>query len=108
MATLQDLISQAQRIAKDVGGRRYPADVCLPMVNLVIKEAKRVRPDLFFGKFGTPYADLALTATFPLPPEYEPGAIKAIVSWIDVGDDEYSNDGRAAAFMKMWQEALLA
>lgn len=106
MATMQAIIDRARVLVQDAAKDRYKDPDCLAQLNDAVKEAKRLRPDLFFGQFGTPYADLVLGGTFPLPPEYEPSAIKCLVFWMDAQEDEYSNDGRAGAFMAMWLKEL--
>jgi hypothetical protein len=108
MATMQAIIDRARVLLQDASKVRYTDPECLGALNDGIKMAKRLRPDLFFGQYGTPYADLALGGTFPLPPEYEPAAIKALVFWSDAREDEYANEGRGAAFLAMFEKDLLA
>lgn len=108
MATMQALIDRARVLLTDKNKNRFTDDQCLGSLNDAIKMSKRVRPDLWFGTYGTPFADLALGGTFPLPPEYEPAAIKCLVFWCDARESEYTDDGRAAAFLAMFEKYLMA
>lgn len=106
MATAQDIIDRARVVAQD-DGTRYKDEQALAQLNDCLKSAKRLRPDLWFGKYGTPLVDLALGGTIPLPPEFEPALVKALVFWFDLQEDEYSNDSRAAACLTLFEKELL-
>ena len=106
MALVSALIARAMVVVQDNSQGRYqPSDV-LGQVNDAVKMSRRLRPDLWYGQYGTPMVDLALTDPFPLPPEYEPAIVKCIVFWCDAREDEYSNDSRGAQFMAMFEKYL--
>lgn len=105
---MQAIIDRARVLLNDDAKRRYTDPQCLGSLNDALKTAKRHRPDLWFGQYGTPFTDLAIGDTFPLPPEYEPAAVKALVFWQDAREDEYSDEQRGAAFLKMFMGDLLA
>ena len=103
MATMQALIDRARTLLQDASKKRYTDDQCLGALNDAIKMARRIRPDLWFGRYGTPLVDLALTGTFPLPPEYEPAAIKCLIFWQEARDDEYTTESRGGAFLATFE-----
>lgn len=107
MATMQALIDRARVLLTDANKRRFTDTQCLGSLNDAVKMSKRIRPDLWFGQFNAPYADLAAGDTYPLPPEYEPAAIKCLVFWCDARESEYTEDGRAAAFLGMFEKYLI-
>lgn len=110
MATIGALINEARVILQDEADLpyRYSDAELLTNYNLAMKSAKRLRPDLWLGSYGTPYADATSTvATFPLPPEYEGTITNYVVARSEFRDDEFAIDNRAATFMAVFEQQLV-
>ena len=82
-------------------GDRYTDSRIIDALNLGVLDTRRSRPDMFIGRFddATPQFT-GLTETFSLPEVIVPPLVAYAVGWIEMGDDEYTQDGRAAALMK--------
>ena len=106
MATMQALIDRARVLLQNASKTRYTDDQCLGALNDVVKMARRLRPDLWFGQYGAPMVDLALGETYPLPPEYEAAAIKCLVFWCNARDSEFSSETRAVFFLDRFEKYL--
>lgn len=87
---------------------RYDTDQLERFVTFAVREAKRIRPDLFLGSFANPIDDLTSSNPFPMPDEYAPTVANFAVSRAEFRDDEFTVDGRAVALLKLYQQQLLS
>lgn len=80
--------------------KRYTDASLLRALNLCLLELRYKRPDLFIGTFteNTPQA-AALSDDVRVPEIAIPGIVAYIAGWVEMRDDEYTTDGRAAALM---------
>ena len=108
MSTLQTIIDEARVLLNDDDKVRYSDARLLSYANQALAEARRVRPDLFLGSFGSGASTYVLTDTSPLPLEYEPYLQDYIVGRSNSRDDEYTLDGRATAFIVRFKSGLLS
>jgi hypothetical protein len=66
---------------------------------------RRIRPDLFIGRFTTqlPTFDSTETAkTYPLEDMYFPASVNYMVSMAEMRNDQSAVDGRASAFLGLF------
>jgi len=107
MALFSSIISSAQVFLQDTAGTRYTSSQLMEYANEAVAEAKRIRPDLFFGSYNTPLSTYTTSSTVPLPVEYEAYLKDYIVSRAEMRDDEASNDVRSLAMMQRFRTGLL-
>ncbi len=96
-----DLVRKIRQTVQDIAGDRYTDARIFDAINLGVLDTRRSRPDMFIGRFdaATPqFTDL--TQEFSLPEVIIPPIVSYAVGWIEMGDDEYTQDGRAAAMFK--------
>ena len=85
---------------------RYPDSDLLKFANDGIAKAYVIRPDLRFGSYGTAFADLATTSSFPLPTEYRSAIAAYIVARNQSGDDAFVIEQRAEMEMQLYLHEL--
>lgn len=108
MATMQEVVDRARIPINDADDDRYDDTVLLDFANAGIARALEIRPDLWFGSYGTPFSPLALTGTFPLPYAKLQTIADYVTFRAETADDEHVNSNRAVAFLKFFEEALLS
>lgn len=95
------MIARVKETLQDKDGDRYSDARIIAAMNLGILDTRRGRPDLFIGRFDQPTPQYtAASETFDLPEIMIPPLVAYMVGWIEMADDEYSDDGRAVAMMK--------
>ena len=109
MATYADIILQARPQLQDLAvPYRYSDIELLVGANDAVKIVRKLRPDTFIGKFNTPIADALLTDTFPLGDEYKKVIRDYVVAHGNLRDSEDAATGKAAVFMAMFKEGMMA
>lgn len=106
MATFQHIVDQARKDLQDADKVRYTDAELLQYAIDGVLEARRMRPDLFFGGYGTTTTSYTLASTFPVPATYEMLFTHYIVFRAEFRDDEYAVDGRAVAFLTRFEKEL--
>ena len=114
-ATLDEIINEAWNVLQDTDAtsRRYSQSRLLDAYNFALREAYRLRPDLFIGAFNaaisvTPNTTVDLTAvTFPLPESLMLPFANFVAGRAELADDEFSVDGRAMGLMTSFASALM-
>lgn len=106
MATFQNIVDQARKDLQDADKVRYSDAELLQYAVDGVLEARRIRPDFFFGGYGTTTASYALVDTFPLPATYQMLFTHYIVFRAETRDDEYAVDGRAVAMLARFEKEL--
>jgi hypothetical protein len=90
---------------------RYSAMDLITAVNNGLALSFRLRPDLFVGVLVVPSIDLIDVAedsfVVPIDEAYAPGLVEHAAGWLMLRDDEYTTDGRAAALLASYRNALL-
>lgn len=107
VATVQNIIDDARVILQDTAKTRYTDAQLINGCNYALFTINRLRPDLFFSSIGSPQTALVAGSTFPLPPQFEPVVSNYVAARAELRDDEYSVDGRAAALLAEFKNALL-
>jgi len=101
------LVSRVRETLQDMDLDRYTDARIIAALNLGILDTRRIRPDYFIGRFAQPaYQIVAATEEFDLPETLIPSLIRFAVGWVELADDEYATDGRAAAMLKMFEGDL--
>ena len=108
MATFADLIGDAQVILQDTAAERYLLPQLLRCATFAVAEAFVARPDFQFGQGYSGVSTYATTDTVPIPANYHSFIVEYIVFRAEIRDDEFANDGRAAAFLARFKSGLTA
>jgi hypothetical protein len=104
---VSDLVIVVRETLQDMDGDRYSDVRIMRALNLGILEVRRTRPDYFIGTYDQPiWLATDMTETVPLPQDMLSPVTVYAIGWIEMGDDEYSEDGRAAAMMKKFSTDL--
>jgi len=106
MSTLQDVINSVRVDLQDADAIRYSNSQLLGFANDGIQGAFRKRPDFRLGTYTTATPVYGLTDTVPLPAQYQMLLIHYVSARAELRDDEYSQDGRAAALMNLFVSEL--
>ena len=81
--------------------RTSDADV-VDALNVGLREARHLRGDLFYNDVlgPTPQASVAaLTTPIDIEDQFQLAFVTFVVGWVELRDDQYSNDGRAATLL---------
>ena len=108
MATFETLINSSRVLLNDVDKIRYSDTQLLEYANEAIAEAKRIRPDLFFGKYKVALTEAVVSDDVPLSVEYHHYIKDYIISRSEFRDDEFAVDGRAGAFLQKYRNGMLS
>jgi hypothetical protein len=97
--TVQQVCDQARVFVKDAAKGRYDDPTMQQFVNDALLVLVSNAPHLFIGNFNAlPDGRLALDKNIPLDDQYIPSLVDWVVARAESVDDEYTIDGRAAAF----------
>jgi hypothetical protein len=111
MATLDlvsDYITEARRLLQDtVSPFRYPDADLIAALNIAVLEARRLRPELFIGRFNTLPTVSTGADAFDIDPMYRPSFVYYIVGRVELRDSEDTKDARASALMNKFVAQLL-
>jgi hypothetical protein len=107
-STMQQIIDRTRPHLKDPNKTRFTDAQCLDALNDALRESRRFRPDLWHGSLNAAFAARVAGDAWPIDETYEAAAIKCLIFWCDSRNSEFNDDGRAIAFMKMWQGYLNA
>jgi hypothetical protein len=109
MTTMQVVVDRARIPLNDAksGGvdtncRTKDTEI-LGYANVALHRAFQIRPDLKFGSYSTPFVDLAIGATFPLPDRYTQAVADYATGRANVTQMEESDTARAASFMALFE-----
>lgn len=107
--TVQDGIDRVLQILQDEDGVRYTHEQVLSHFVDVVAEARSIRPDLFVGAYATPLPTvLAPGDAFPLPDQFFNAACMFVVGALELRDDEFAVDGRAALLLQTLTKKLVS
>jgi hypothetical protein len=108
MTTFTNLTDSARVLLNDVDKIRYADADLLEYANEAMAEARRIRPDLFLGKFKTAMTAYAGSDDVPLSMEYHQFIKDYVISRGEFRDDEFTVDGRAGAFLQKFRNGMLS
>lgn len=105
--TVQQLLDRARLPLNDPDKVRLTDTELLTYANDAFLRIRKKRPDLFLGMWNILPAELAVTAYFPVSDEYMPIIADYITARAEMKDDEHIGDGRAAGFVKLFEDGLV-
>lgn len=109
MALYSDIIAQARVLLQDsVSPYRYSDAELLVGANDAVKTIRKVRPDIFYGKYKVAISDAALTDTFPIGEEYKMAVRDFVVAHGQLRDSEDASSSKAALFMELFAKGMTA
>ena len=104
---VSDMIAMVRDVLQDDDADRYSNARLIRGINLGVLDTRRVRPDLFIGRYSEPtWQATALSDEFPLPEVIVPSIVKYTAGWAELADDEYTTDGRAASLLTAFRTDL--
>lgn len=112
MKTVGDYITSARTLVQDQRvPYRYPDADLARYVSEAVTEARRVRPDMFFGatRLDLPiYGAGSMATVVPLPDNYFTQVVNYVAGRAEMRDDTFAVDGRAMTLMAAFSLALTA
>lgn len=106
MATFQDVIDEVRVVLNDSEGVRYTSPQLLGYANDGVQEAFRLRPDWRLGNYTASTTVYTEGNTVPFPAGYQMLLSHYVCYRAELRDDEYSQDGRAAALLGRFTSEL--
>lgn len=107
MSTFADIIGEARTLLQDkVTPYRYSDSDLLVGANDSIKMIRKVRPDLFFGKYKVGISDYLITDSFPIGDEYKMAVRDYIVAHSQLTESEDAAGERAKAFITLFERGV--
>jgi hypothetical protein len=111
MATLDlvsDYITEARRLLQDqVAPHRYPDADLIEALNIAVLEARRLRPELFIGRFNALPQVVSPDQPLVMEPMYRPSFLYYMVGRVELRDSEDTKDSRASALMNKFVAQML-
>jgi hypothetical protein len=105
--TMQQVIDRA-RVPLNDAAKTKTDPTLLAYANAALHRAYETRPDLLFGSYSTPYADLAVGGTFPLSDRYLQTVADYVSGRAELIDDESSARARGLALLQAFTQELTA
>lgn len=109
MYTGQRALDRAYEILQD-DGTRYPQAQLLGYLNEGIAAIRRVRPDIFIGRYTQPLPQVTVATLgdpLPTPDSVFEGLAYYIAGRAELRDDEFAVDGRAMTMLTRLTNTLL-
>jgi hypothetical protein len=103
MTTLQNIMDSVRVDLQDADAIRYPDPQLLEYCNDGIRHAFRIRPDFLLGGYNGTVSTYTASQEVPLDWQYVHLLKQYVAARAEFRDDEYSQDGRAAAFLQMFE-----
>lgn len=110
VSTISDVLDLSRDLLQDTATPyRYSDERLIRTLNSAMRETFRVRPDLFLDDSYvlTTYTISDLATTFPIEDQYFNPVVEFIVGFIELADDEFTLDGRAATLLTAYRNQLI-
>lgn len=110
MSTISDIVESSREILQDeTVPYRYSDDRLVRTYNGALREAFRIRPDLFLGvSYVIPtYTTSDVATDLVIEEQYYNAVVDFIVGWVELSDDEFTLDQRAAALLTAFRNQLV-
>jgi len=113
LVTVADYIRDARILLQDtVSEYRYADSDLVEALNIAIREAVRLRPDLFFKLLRTggglpTYSSSTTSTTVAVDQRYQSSMLYYIVGWVQLRDDENTQDSRSAVLLNKFASQFL-
>lgn len=108
--TIQSLLTAARSVLHDTETVRYTDADLFEGFNQALAIIRRNRPDAYaalYGEESYTFSTANLADPFPLDPQFIPGVINYIIAWCELREDQYTNEGRAAALIQRFSAQLM-
>jgi len=110
VSTISDIVTSSRELLQDgTVPYRYDDARLVRTYNSALREAFRIRPDLFLGvSYVLPtYSDADLAVDLIVEEQYYNAIVAFIVGWTEMSDDEFALDQRAAALLTAFRNQLV-
>lgn len=108
LPTVGDVIDEARALLLDtVTPFRYPDADLIRILNVAVLEARRLRPDMFLGRFSALPSFTQRSDAFAIEAMYRPTFVYYLVGRAQLRDDEATQDARATVLMNKFVTQLL-
>lgn len=107
--TVQNYVDAARVLLQDtVATYRYSDLDLVSAMNMGILEARRLRPDLFLGRFSAipSYSSGTMSASVVFDNQYRVSLVYYMCGQAQLRDEEATQDGRAAVFLNKFLAQL--
>lgn len=104
--TLQQVIDSARVVLQDSDKIRYTDVQLLEYANDGIALGFKYRPDFRLGNYTVALGTYVATDLVPFPASYRQQLKHYVVARAELRDDEYSQDGRAATLLTVFEKEL--
>lgn len=106
MATLQNVIDSARVVLQDADKIRYTDAQLLEYANDGIVLGFKYRPDFRLGNYTVALGTYGASDQVPFPLQYQQLLKHYVVARSELRDDEYSQDGRAAVLLGLFEKEM--
>ena len=106
MATFQNVIDSVRVDLQDATGVRYTTPQLMEYANDGIQEGYRLRSDFRFGNYTAAATTYVASDNVPFPSQYQMLLKHYVCYRAELRDDEYAQDGRAAALLGRFQTEM--
>jgi len=108
LATVANFITTARVLLQDTAGDRYSDAELVIALSLSMLEARKLRPDLFIGRFDDiPSYTVNDSTAVEIDDQYRVPLLYYIVGHAQMRDEEDTQDARAAAFLGKFTSQML-
>ena len=110
--TVNDAVNEARAILQDVTSQsfRYSTADLIAYLNDALLDARRIRPDLFYGMYDQDvpsFTESDLAEEFPIDGMYFTAVVFYMCGTAELRDDEFTQDGRAVSLLQQFSTRLL-
>lgn len=109
--TVQQYVTEARTLLQDlISPYRYTDDQLINGLNYALMEARKLRPDLFLGRWADnlfAYDDTMMATPVPMDAMYRMALVFHLTGYTQLRDDESENDQRAAGFMQRFTSMMV-
>lgn len=111
--TTGQLTAEVRNIVQDKHDTRYSDERILQAAQTALSEVRRLRPDYFFDRMREDLPDLVATGLadpdtiIPLPGFLRSPMTAFTAGWVELVDDQFTDDGRALGLMKILAGSLM-
>jgi len=104
--TVADVQRQIRAVLNDELAVRYSEDRVFDALNAALSAFRAQRPDLLAARALSadpdfPLSPAAASKPFPLPHLFMPAVVSYAVGWLELPDDEFSNNGRLQTLFQL-------
>lgn len=104
---VSEVLATARTFLQDTtSSPRYSDADLLNYYNLAVSEARRLRPDLFYGQINNAYTPAVASDAFAMHEMYFLPVVNYVTALAELRDDEFTSDGRITYLTNRFGAAL--